>query len=56
MGEKLLHFVEAAEHHPEFAQELSYFVAEIRRVFSLAEVGNYTVHIDVDPIIATESG
>jgi hypothetical protein len=46
VGEKLLHFVEAAEHHPEFAQELPYFVAEIRRVFSLAEVGNYAVHIE----------
>jgi hypothetical protein len=45
VGEKLLHFVEAAEHHPEFAQELPYFVAEIRRVFSLAEVGNYA-HIE----------
>ena len=46
VGEKLLHFVEAAEHHPDFAQELPYFVAEIRRVFSLAEVGNYAVHIE----------
>jgi hypothetical protein len=46
VGEKLLHFVEAAEHHPKFAQELPYFVAEIRRVFSLAEVGNYAVHIE----------
>jgi hypothetical protein len=46
VGEKLLHFVEAAEHHPEFAQELPYFVTEIKRVFSLAEVGNYAVHIE----------
>jgi hypothetical protein len=46
VGEKLLHFVEAAEHHPEFAQELPYFVAEIKRVFSLAEIGNYAVHIE----------
>jgi hypothetical protein len=30
VGEKLRHFVEAAEHHPEFAQELPYFVAEIK--------------------------
>ena len=35
VGEKLLHFIEAAEHHPEFAQELPYFVTEIKRVFSL---------------------
>lgn len=46
VGEKLLHFIEAAEHHAEFAQELPYFVAEIKRVFSLAEVGNYAVHIE----------
>jgi len=29
VGEKLLHFVEAAERHPEFAQEVPYSVAEI---------------------------
>jgi len=46
VGEKLLHFVEAAEHHPEFEQELPSFVAKIKRVFSLAEVGNYAVHIE----------
>jgi hypothetical protein len=33
MGEKLLHFVEAAEHQPDCVQELPYFVAEIKRVF-----------------------
>jgi hypothetical protein len=41
VGEKLLHLIEAANHHPEFAQELPYFVAEIKRLLSLAEVGNY---------------
>jgi hypothetical protein len=41
VGEKLLRFVEAAEHYSKFARELLYFVAEIKRVFSLAEVGNY---------------
>ena len=46
VGEKLLHFVEVAKYQPEFAQELPYFVAEIKRVFSLAEVGNYAVHIE----------
>jgi len=39
VGEKLLRFVETAEHNPLFAQELPSFVAEIKRVFSLAEVG-----------------
>jgi hypothetical protein len=45
-GEKLLRFVEAAEDNPLFAQELPSFVAEIRRVFSVAEVGNYAVKIE----------
>ena len=55
MGEKLLHFVEAAEHHPDFAQELPSFVAEIKRVFSLAEVGNYAVHIEcTKPLSVTQ--
>ena len=46
IGEKLLRFVEAAEHNPLFAQELPSFVDEIKRVFSLAEVGNYAVMIE----------
>jgi hypothetical protein len=46
VGEKLLHFVETAEHNPLFAQELPSFVAEIKRIFSLAEVGNYAVTIE----------
>jgi hypothetical protein len=47
IGEKLLNFVEAAEHIPLFAQELPSFVAEIKQVFSLAEVGNYAVESNV---------
>jgi hypothetical protein len=46
VGEKLPHFVEAAVQYHEFAQESPYCVAEIKRVFSLAEVGNCTVHIE----------
>ena len=46
VGEKLLHFVEAAERYPEFAQELPDFVAEIKRVFSLNEIANYAVHLE----------
>jgi hypothetical protein len=53
VGEKLLHFVEAAEHHPEFAQELPYFVAEIKRTFSLAEVSSYAVHIERTKLLST---
>ena len=41
-----MRFVEVAEQHPEFAGELPYFLAEIRRMFSLAEIGNYAVHIE----------
>lgn len=31
IGEKLFHFVQAAEQHPEFAAELPTFLAEIHR-------------------------
>jgi hypothetical protein len=46
VGEKLLRFVDPAEQHPEFAGEWSYFVAEIKRLFTLAEIGNYAMHIE----------
>ena len=45
-GETAAVRVEAAEHNPLFAQELPSFVDEIKRVFSLAEVGNYAVMIE----------
>ena len=45
VGEKLMRFVDTAEHNPKFAQEVPSFVAEIKRVFSVAEVGNYAVTI-----------
>jgi hypothetical protein len=44
--EKLLRFVETAEDNPLFAQELPSFVAEIKRIFSVAEVRNYAVRIE----------
>lgn len=37
IGEKLFHFVQAAEQHPEFAAELPAFVAEIQRLFTAAK-------------------
>jgi|ERR1700746_8208 hypothetical protein len=46
VGEKLLRFVEAAEDNPLFAQELPSFVAEIKRIFSVDEVGDYAVRIE----------
>src|SRR6516162_504085 len=39
IGEKLFHFVQAAEQHPEFAAELPAFVAEIERLFQPEESG-----------------
>jgi hypothetical protein len=41
IGEKLLHFVQAAEKHPEFAAELPTFLAEIERLFKPEEIGQY---------------
>src|SRR5215831_14027515 len=46
VGEKLLRFVETAEDNPLFAQELPSFVAGIKRVFSVDEVGNYAVILE----------
>jgi hypothetical protein len=55
VGEKLLRFVEAAERYSEFAQELPDFVAEIKRVFSLAEVGEYAVRLErTEPLSASQ--
>jgi hypothetical protein len=39
VGEKLLHFVDASEVHPDFKSELPHFLAEIK--FSLTELGSY---------------
>jgi hypothetical protein len=41
VGEKLLHFVDASERHPRFKRELPHFLAEIKRLFSLTELGSY---------------
>ena len=50
-----MRFVEAAERYPEFAQELPDFVAEIKRVFSLDEIGNYAVHLErTKPLSASQ--
>jgi hypothetical protein len=40
-GEELLHFVETTEHDPEFAQGLPYFVAQVKRRFTLANGRSY---------------
>ena len=41
IGEKLLDFVRASEGDPDFAKELPAFVAEIRRLFSAAEIREF---------------
>jgi hypothetical protein len=46
IGEKLFHFVHASEQHPEFAAELPAFVAEIRRLFTAAEIRDYLDHLE----------
>ena len=46
IGEKLFSFVHAAEDDPDFAAELPAFVAEIRRIFSAAEIRNFLDHLE----------
>ena len=41
IGEKLFHFVEAAEKDADFARELPAFVAAIQRLFSAEEIRAY---------------
>jgi hypothetical protein len=38
IAEKLLHFLDASQTHPEFAAELPMFVAEIKRIFEPQEI------------------
>src|SRR6516162_6532182 len=57
IGEKLLCFVEVAERCPEFAQELPDFLAAIKSLFSLADVGDYAVHLErTKPLTASQRG
>ena len=41
IGEKLFHFVQAAETRPEFAAEVPNFLREIRRIFTAKEICSY---------------
>jgi hypothetical protein len=41
IGEKLVNFIRAADQHPEFAAELPEFIAEIKRIFTPAELRVY---------------
>ena len=46
IGEKLFSFVQASETDPDFAAELPSFVAEIRRIFSPAEIRHFLDHLE----------
>ena len=52
IGEKLFHFVQAAEKHPEFAVELPAFLAEINRLFRPAEIRDYLDHLEKTKYLA----
>ena len=46
IGEKLMTYAETAVRRPEFARELPRFVAEIRIIFSVEEIGLYLEHLE----------
>ena len=52
IGEKLLSFLQASEQHPEFAAELPAFVAQIRRLFTSAEIHPYLDHLERTKFLA----
>ncbi|MGH8525124.1 MAG: hypothetical protein ACREXY_13200 [Gammaproteobacteria bacterium] len=52
IGEKLFHFVQASEQHPEFAAEVPAFVAEIRRLFAAGEISEYLDHLERTKFLA----
>ena len=41
IGEKFLNFLQASDQHPEFATELSRFVAEVTQIFEPGEIRAY---------------
>jgi hypothetical protein len=52
IGEKLFSFVHAAEDDPDFAAELPAFVAEIRRIFSAAEIAEFLDQLERTKFLA----
>jgi hypothetical protein len=52
IGEKLLSFVDAAEQDHDFAAELPAFVAEIRRLFSAAEIRHFLNDLEREKYLA----
>lgn len=54
IGEKLFHFVQAAEQHPEFAAELPAFLAEIEGLFKPEEIDAYLDHLERTKYLAPQ--
>jgi len=54
IGEKLFHFVQAAEQHPEFAAELPAFLAEIERLFKPEEISEYLDYLEKTKYLAPQ--
>jgi hypothetical protein len=52
IGEKLFHFVQAAEQRPEFAAELPAFVAEIQRLFTAGQIREYLDDLEKNEYLA----
>ena len=52
VGEKLFHFIQAAETHPEFAGELPAFLVEIKQLFTPAEIHEYLDHLEKTKYLA----
>jgi hypothetical protein len=46
IGEKLFHFVQAAEHNAEFGAELPAFVAAIQRLFTANQIHDYLAQLE----------
>ena len=51
VGEKLLHFAEAAVGRPEFARELPRFVARVRGLFTPEELQTHIARIEHDRMV-----
>jgi hypothetical protein len=54
VGEKLMHFAQAAEERAEFVAELPAFAREVRSIFSLRELEAYFAKLDAAELDAAE--
>ena len=46
IGEKLLHYIEASETDPQWADELPAFAGEIKRIFTAREISEYLTYLE----------